>query len=90
MDYEWNPNKAQANLDKHGVDFADAVTALEDDAAITIEDNDPDEERFITIGLDALGRILVIVYTWRDDSLRLISARKATPHERKQCQLPAP
>ena len=84
MDYEWDPNKAQANLDKHGVDFADAVTALEDDAAITIEDNDPDEERFITIGLDALGRILVVVYTWRDDSLRLISARKATPHERKQ------
>jgi len=84
MDYEWDPNKAKANLDKHGVDFADAVTALEDDVAITIEDDYPDEERFITIGMDALGRILIVVYTWRGGKLRLISARKATPRERKQ------
>ena len=84
MDYEWDPNKAKANLDKHGVDFADEVTALEDDVAITIEDDYPDEERFITIGMDALGRILIVVYTWRGGKLRLISARKATPRERKQ------
>lgn len=63
MDYEWDPAKAQANLDKHGIDFADAVTALEDETAITVEDDYPDEERFITIGIDALGRILVVVYT---------------------------
>ena len=84
MDYEWDPTKAQANLDKHGIDFADAVTALEDDAALTLDDDDPDEERFITLGIDALGRVLVVVYTWRGERLRLISARKATPRERKQ------
>jgi hypothetical protein len=84
MDYEWDPAKAHANLDKHGIDFADAVTALEDEAALTLEDDYPDEERFITMGLDALGRILVVVYTWRGDHIRLISARRATPRERKQ------
>jgi len=84
MDYEWDPNKARTNLQKHGVDFADAVTVLEDESAITLEDDDPDEERFITIGLDALGRLLVVVYTWRAELIRLISARQATPHERKQ------
>lgn len=83
MDYEWDPNKARTNLQKHGVDFADAVTVLEDEAAITLEDDDLDEERFITIGLDAFGRVLVVVYTWRAELIRLISARQATPHERK-------
>ena len=84
MDYSWDPNKARANFDKHKVDFADAVTALEDDSAVTIEDDNPDEERYITIGRDALGRILVIVYTYRDEAIRLISARKATARERVQ------
>ena len=84
MDYEWDTDKAQTNVQKHGIDFADAVVVLEDDSAITLEDDSPDEERFITIGMDALARVLVIVYTWRGDSIRLISARKATPSERKQ------
>jgi uncharacterized DUF497 family protein len=84
MDYEWDPNKARTNLQKHGVDFAEAVIVLEDEAAITLEDDDPEEERFITIGLDALGRVLVVVYTWRAELIRIISARPATPHERKQ------
>jgi len=84
MGYSWDPNKARANFDKHKVDFADAVTALEDDSAVTIEDDNPDEERYITIGRDALGRILVIVYTYRDEAIRLISARKATARERVQ------
>lgn len=84
MDYQWDREKAIANLEKHGVDFADAVAVFEDDAALTLSDTDPDEERFITIGLDALARILVVVYTWRGDDIRLISARKATPRERKE------
>jgi hypothetical protein len=84
MDYEWDPNKARSNLEKHDVDFADAITALEDDAALTIQDEDPDEERWLTVGMDALGRILVVVYTLRAERIRLISARKATPSERKQ------
>lgn len=81
MDYQWDDNKAKANLKKHKVDFADAVTIFSDDLAITIEDDDPDEERFVTIGLDAMGRVLVVVYTWRGESIRLISARKATKSE---------
>jgi hypothetical protein len=84
MDYEWDPDKAESNVEKHGVDFADAVTALDDEAALTLDDDDPDEERFITLGMDALRRIVVVVYTWREERIRIISARKATPRERKQ------
>ena len=84
MGYEWDPNKAKQNLRKHGVAFADAVSVFSDDSAVTIEDINPEEERFATLGMDALGRILVVVYTWRKDNIRLISARKATEKERKQ------
>ena len=84
VDYEWDKSKAQANLRKQGIDFADAVIVLEDDQALTLEDDDPDEDRFITIGIDALGRILVVVYTFRDERIRIISARKAAARERKQ------
>jgi uncharacterized DUF497 family protein len=51
---------------------------------LPVTDPDHDEERFVTIGMDAYGRILVVVYTWRGDVIRLISARKATKHEHKQ------
>lgn len=84
MNYQWDENKAKTNLKKHHVDFADAVTVFNDEAALTVEDDYPDEERYVTIGLDALGRILVVIYTWRGESIRLISARKATRQERKQ------
>lgn len=84
MELEWDQRKAVANLRKHGVDFADAVTVLHDDRAITVPDERSDEERFVTIGTDALGRLLVVVYTWREDRVRIISARSATPRERSQ------
>ena len=84
MSYEWDPNKAIANIEKHGIDFADAVTVFDDLNAVTIDDPDYEEQRFITIAMDAFGRILVVVYTWRGDIIRLISARKATKNERKQ------
>ncbi len=84
MDYEWDGNKARLNLRKHGVDFADAATVFADDYALTIPDDYPDEDRFVTIGMDALGRILVVVFTWRGRRIRIISARKAESHERKQ------
>lgn len=83
MEYQWDIDKADANLRKHKIDFADAITIFSDDFAITIEDVHPDEERFATIGRDALGRILVVIYTWRGESIRLISARKATKGERQ-------
>ena len=81
---KWDNDKAAANLRKHGVDFADAATALSDEQALTMNDDDPDEERFVTIGMDALGRLLVVAYTWRGEDVRLISARKATVQERRQ------
>ena len=80
---EWDPAKAQSNLKKHEVAFSDAVIVLEDQRALTIEDEHPQERRFITLGADASGRLLVVVYTFRGDVVRLISARKATSRERK-------
>lgn len=84
MEFEWDIKKALSNLKKHGIDFADAVSVLEDERAVTIPDEYYDEERFVTIGMDVLGRILVIVYAWRRDRIRLISARKATVKEINQ------
>ena len=82
---EWNAAKAKENLRKHGIDFADAATALEDESALTMQDAfSAEEERWITLGMDALGRLLVVVYTWRGDLIRLISARQATPREWRQ------
>ncbi len=84
MVYQWNRDKAAANIHKHGIDFADAISVFSDDLAITISDERFDEERFVTIGMDAFARILVVVYTWRGDEIRLISARKANRQERQQ------
>ena len=72
------------NLKKHEVSFADAVTVFTDDRDLTFDDSQPDEERHITLGMDALAQILVVVYTWRGDRIRIISARRATPNERRQ------
>lgn len=83
--FEWDEQKRRSNLRKHRIDFADAVTALDDPGALTMPDAESDEEdRFVTLGADLFGRLLIVVYTWRDDTVRLISARKATPSERKQ------
>lgn len=81
MAYQWNSEKAAANFSKHGIDFADAVSVFSDNLAITFPDERFDEERFVTIGMDAFARVLVVVYTWRGDEIRLISARKATRQE---------
>ena len=82
---EWDSRKAASNLKDHGVDFADAATVLFDDMAITVADDSVDEEeRYVTLGMDALGRCLVVVYTWRDEAGRLISARMATRVERRR------
>ena len=81
---EWDRDKAEANRSKHGVDFADAATVLSDDFALTRRDDNPAEERFATVGMDALCRVLVVIFTWRGEEMRLISARRATASERKQ------
>ena len=82
--FEWDPDKAASNFSKHGVRFAEAATVLEDEAALTMLDDDPDEERFVALGIGSMGRILVVVYTTRGDRIRVISARKATRQEQSQ------
>jgi uncharacterized DUF497 family protein len=86
MKYQWDKNKAASNLQKHGIEFADAVSVFSDDLAMTIPDNRFDEDRFVTIGMDAFDRILVVVFTLRGEDIRLISARLADRRERKQYQ----
>ena len=81
--FEWDPKKAAANYAKHGVHFADAVGVFEDDLAITIEDQSTDEERFKTLGTDFLDHLLVVVYTYRGEVIRLITARNANAVQRK-------
>ena len=82
VEYEWDEHKAAANFRKHGVDFADAPLVLEDEFALTRRDlYYADEERFITLGRDPQGRLLTIVYTWREERIRIISAREATSRE---------
>lgn len=82
MDITWDPEKARANMEKHGVAFSDAEPVLFDSYGITAEDEREDaEQRFVAIGLDALGRVLVVVYAYRGNGIRLISARKATRPE---------
>ena len=76
---EWDPAKARANLRKHGIRFADAVSVLEDERAISVRDESEGEERWVTIGMDCLARALVVVYTWRGEPIRLISARLGDP-----------
>lgn len=84
MDYEWDPVKNRSNLAKHGVDFADAVAVFEDDLALTQPDTTAEgEQRFITLGVDGFGRLLVVAFTERQPVIRIISARLATKQERK-------
>ena len=82
MRVEWDPDKAQANPVRHGVSFPDAEAVLFNPHGITREDDNAEgDQRFVTLGLDALGRVLVVVYAYRGDTLRIISARKATRNE---------
>jgi uncharacterized DUF497 family protein len=82
MGVEFDPDKAAENLRKHRVSFAHAEQALRDPAAVTVEDPDAEgEPRFVTLGMDALGRTLVVVYTPRVERTRIISARKASKLE---------
>ena len=74
------------NFRKHGVRLPEAIPVFDDPFAITVADDesDPNERRFVTLGLGAAGRLLAVVYTWRDENIRIISARPAEPHEREE------
>jgi uncharacterized DUF497 family protein len=81
------PTRRQKNLKKHEVDFADAAISLEDPQALTDADPDAsDEQRHICLGVDPEGRLLVTVYTYRGDTVRIISSRSASPGERRRCE----
>jgi hypothetical protein len=81
----WDPKKAEVNFKKHGIRFSDAEMVLYDSFAMTLEEHIvANEQRYVTVGTDAVGRVIVVVYSYRSDTIRLISARKASRRERKQ------
>ena len=86
VSFEWDPRKAEANYKKHGIRFSESLPVFEDDCALTVTDaeSDPGEPRFVSIGMGAKGRVLVVVYSYRGERIRIISTRPAEPHERLQ------
>ena len=85
MEFEWNPDKEQSNVEKHGVDFSEAATVFGDPLELTIADPDHSvgEFRFPSMGRSSLNRILVVSYTERENRIRILSARVAAPQERR-------
>ena len=86
MQFEWDRDKASANLKKHRVSFDEAATIFYDPLAATFDDPDHSrqERRFLTIGYSSNGRLLVVSHTERGDSLRIVNARPASAKERKR------
>ena len=87
MGFEWDEqSKAGINFRRHGIRMPEAILDFDDPWAITITDDesDPSEQRFVTIGMGAAGRLLVVVYTYRGEIIRIVSARLAEPHEREE------
>lgn len=85
MEFEWNPDKAALNLEKHGVSFQEAATVFNDPLSMTFPDPDHSigESRYVIIGLSRFGQLLVVAHTDREAKIRIISARKATRQERR-------
>lgn len=86
MAFEWDVRKAESNFKKHGVRFSESLPVFEDEYAITIVDDesDPDEQRFVSLGMGVKERVLVVVYSFRGKNIRIISVRLAEPQERSQ------
>jgi uncharacterized DUF497 family protein len=89
-EFEWDPKKALANLDKHGVAFEEAASVFFDPLSLTIPDSghSSDEDRFIILGHSLLQRFLVVAHTDRGDKIRIISARTATAAEKRKYDKP--
>jgi uncharacterized DUF497 family protein len=85
MQFEWDENKAERNLSKHGVSFEEAKTVFDDPLYVDFYDPDhsEDEERYLIVGESNQGRVLIVSYTERGNSIRLISAREVTRTERE-------
>ena len=86
LGFEWDEEKANANLKKHRVGFDEAVSAFADPRLLTFSDShhSEDEERFLSIGISYKNRVLIIAYTDRTSKIRIINCRKATASERKR------
>lgn len=84
-EFEWDDDKAEDNVNKHGVSFEEGATVFNDPMVATVFDPDHSkrEERYISIGISMQGLLLVVVHTERGERIRLISCRKATNIERK-------
>jgi uncharacterized protein len=81
--YIYYPRELRVGLGEGPVHFADAVAVFEGENALTMPDEDSEaEKRFVTLGRDGLDRVLVVVYTWRGENIRVVSARRATKRER--------
>lgn len=85
MEFEWNPNKAELNIEKHGVSFQEAATIFNDPLSITFPDPDHSigENRYVIIGVSQFGQLLVVAHADRGEKVRIISARNATRQERR-------
>jgi hypothetical protein len=85
MEFEWHESKAELNWQTHGITFTEAMTVFADPLSLTAYDpeHSDDEDRFVTIGSTAVGRLVVVSHTDRNEVIRLISAREATSRERK-------
>jgi uncharacterized DUF497 family protein len=85
MEFEWNPDKAALNLEKHGVSFQQAATVFDDPLSVTFPDPDHStgESRYVIIGVSRFGQLLVVAHTDRGEKVRIISARKASRQERR-------
>jgi len=85
LSFEWDEEKAKANLKKHRVGFDEAATVFTDPYSLTIHDPDhsANEQRYIDIDTSDNGRRLVVAYTERGSNIRIVSCRKVTPSERK-------
>lgn len=85
MEFEWDPDKAAANIKRRRISFNEAASVLEDPLSTTFPDEAHSEEemRFLTIGASHRGRVLVVAHTERNDTIRIISARRATRRERE-------
>jgi uncharacterized DUF497 family protein len=84
VEFEWDPKKAEANRRKHGIEFLDAVIVFDDKRGITLLDENPTEERYVTFGMDAQGRVVAVTYSLHGNTIGIISARKPTSRERAQ------
>ncbi len=85
LQFEWDPGKAERNLEKHGVSFPEAATVFGDELSYTFDDPDHSDEevRYLTVGFSRTGKLIIVSHTDRQEKIRIISARALTKQERQ-------